>query len=179
MPVTSFPVVAGTTLAGTDLALPADLPAPWTLLVVRFREELDPLADQWVRVAERIAEGSGGQLAALELLFVGRRFRWFRSVIDARLSAQAESAAERARTLPLYLDRGRFRKQLGLKDENEVYVLLVSRSGRVAWRGEGGLTPDKVAEMEHVVGETLSPLAAGSAPPQSVAGGLSGTPGPA
>jgi hypothetical protein len=160
-----FPSVTGTALDGTEYALPADFSAPWNLLVVTFRDALDRLADKWVLVAERIAAGSDGRLAAYELPVVGRGFRPFRGIVNASISARVEAdAAERARTIPLYVGKG-FQKGLGLKDEDTVHVLLVSRRGRIAWRGEGILTPEKVAALERAVGESLSDRAPDEGPP--------------
>ena len=169
-----FPEVTGTTLDGVPLTFPADFHAEWNLLVLTFRDELDPLSDKWVRMAERIAEGASGRLAAYELPVVARQFRPFRAIVDANLGALAEDDRERARTVPLYVARDRFRKELGLKDPDTVHVLLVARDGRIAWRGEGVLTPGKVAELEEIVGQTLSALAADSSPPQQEAGRAEG-----
>jgi hypothetical protein len=160
-----FPAVTGTALDGTEFTLPADFGTPWNLLVVTFRDALDRLADQWVLVAERIAAGSDGRLAAYELPIVGRGFRPFKGLVNASIGARAEAnAAERARTIPLYVGKG-FPKQLGLKDVDTVHVLLVSKRGRIAWRSEGILTPGKVAALERAVGESLSDRAPDEGPP--------------
>jgi hypothetical protein len=167
-PSEQFPEVTGTALDGTEHALPADFSAPWNLLVVTFRDELDRLADQWVLAAERIAAGAGGRLAAYELPIVGRGFKPFRSVVNASIAARVEAGeAEKARTIPLYVGKG-FQKTLGLRDEDTVHVLLVGRDGRIAWRGEGILTPAKVAELENAVGQTLSDRTPDEGPPRPI-----------
>ena len=48
-----FPEVRATDLDGTELTLPADLPAPVVLIIVSFQDDLDPLADQWARLGHR------------------------------------------------------------------------------------------------------------------------------
>ncbi|HYG68426.1 MAG TPA: hypothetical protein VD838_12220, partial [Anaeromyxobacteraceae bacterium] len=162
-----FPEVTGAALDGTEYALPTDFQAPWNLLIVTFRDDLDRLADKWVLVAERIAANSGGALVAYELPVVGRGFRPFRSIVNASIGARADAdAAEKARTIPVYVGKG-FRKALGLKDEYTVHVLLVSQRGRIAWRGEGILTPEKVTELEKAVGESISDRAPDEGPPGS------------
>ena len=165
-----FPEVTGTALDGTEHTLPADFRAPWNLLVVTFRDDLDRLADKWVLVAEQIASNADGRLAAYELPLVGRGFRPFRSLVNASISSRVEAdAAEKARTIPLYVGKG-FAKKLGLRDEDTVHVLLVSQRGHIAWRGEGVLTPDKVAELEEAVGESLSDRAPDEGPPRQTPG---------
>ena len=164
-PADYFPEVTGTALDGAEYALPSELRAPWNLLIITFRDELDRLADKWVLVAEQIAAGSGGRLAAYELPIVGRGFKPLRSLVNASISARVDAdAAEKARTIPLYVGKS-FQRELGLKDEDTVHVLLVSQRGQIAWRSEGTLTPAKVAELERAVGETLSDRTADEGPP--------------
>jgi hypothetical protein len=155
-PPAAFPEVSGATLDGEPLVVPRDLRAEWNLLVVSFRDDLDALADRWVLLARRLAEGSGGRLDVYELPVVGKGWRVFRPLVHEAMRAQAEDADERARTVPLHLDRARFQKQLGVRDDGTVHAFLVARDGRIAWRGEGLLTPEQVAALERAVGETIS-----------------------
>ncbi len=165
-PATTFPEVTGTSLDGVEYTLPADFRAPWNLLVITFHDDLDRLSDKWVLLAERIAEGSGGRLDAYELPLVGKGFRAFKSIVNASIEMKNEAdAAEKARTIPLYLDRDKFRKELGLKNRDTVHVLLVSRDGHIAWRSEGAMTPDTIAGLERIVEEQLGERDAEAGPP--------------
>jgi len=155
-PPSRFPDVRGRTLEGQAVTIPADLHAEWNLLVVSFHDDQDPLADLWILLAHRLAEGSDGRLAAYELPVVGRSPRLLRPIITDTLRAQAEDADERARTLPIHEDRKAFRKLLGLRNDDTVNAYLVARDGRIRWRGRGALTPDLVAGLERAVGETLA-----------------------
>lgn len=169
-----FPAITGTALDGAEFVLPADFHAPWNLLVITFRDELDRLADKWVLAAEQMAAGSEGRLAAYELPVVGRGFKPFKSLVNARIGAKADAgAAEKARTIPIYVAKKGFRRELGLKGEDDVYVLLVSQRGRIAWRDEGLLTPEKVAALERAVGESLSARAPDEGPPMAGQDGMS------
>ena len=152
----AFPEVSGQTLDGTERTLPGDLTAPWTLLIVTFRDDLDPLADKWVMMGRRLAAGSDGRLDVFELPVVGKGWKVFRPLIHEAMKAQADDADEQARTMPVHQDRKRFRKRLGVRDDDTVHVFLVARDGRIAWHGEGLLTPETVSELERAVGETLS-----------------------
>jgi hypothetical protein len=148
-----FPDVVGKSLDGTTYTLPADFSAPLNLLILTFRDDLDRLADQWVLLAGRLSEGSDGQVAAYELPVIGKRFRLFKGIVNASIEASAQAdAPEKARTIPLYVDRDDFADGLGLKNRKTVHVLLVQKSGRILWRGEGLLTPDQIAEAEKAVG---------------------------
>jgi hypothetical protein len=147
------------------MTVPGGLQSEWNLLVVSFHDEQDPLADLWISLARRIATGSGGRLAAYELPVVGRSPKMLRPIISDTLRARAEDADERARTVPLHVDRKSFRKMLGLRNDDDVNVYLVARDGRIRWRGRGALTPDLVAGLERAVGETLATRGAAEGPP--------------
>ena len=74
-PATHFPLATGRTLDGDDVRFPQDLPGDATLLIVYFQDDLDPLADQWARLGERMAEPLDGRLAVVEAPIVGRTFK--------------------------------------------------------------------------------------------------------
>jgi hypothetical protein len=57
----------------------------------------------------------------------------------------------RERTITLYLDKDAFRGALQLATEEDIQALLLDRQGRVLWRAEGILTPDKAASLEAAV----------------------------
>jgi hypothetical protein len=130
---------------------PEDLKAEWNLLVVTFHESQDPLSDLWILLARRMAEESEGRLEAHEVRIAGRSPRVLRPVIEDTMRAQAEDADERERTFAVHVDRKEFRKQLGLRRDDGVYVFLVARDGRIRWRGQGALTPELVGGLERAL----------------------------
>ena len=153
-PPSHFPVVKGRRLDGTDVRFPDDLPADATLLIVSFRDELDPLSDQWARLGDRIAEGHDGRLAVVEVPVVNSKLKMLGGLATMGIRSQVETDAEQDRTVPIYVDVKAFRKQLQVK-AGDVYAFLVARDGRIAWRGEGDIDMDEVTELEAAVDETL------------------------
>ncbi len=153
-PPSHFPVVAGKRLDGTDVRFPDDLPADATLLIVSFQDELDPLSDQWARLGDRIAEGSDGRLAVVEVPVVNSKLKLLGGLATMGIRGQIETEEERTRTVPIYADVKSFRKALQVKT-GDVYPILVARDGRIAWRGEGDIDMDEVAELEAAVAEVL------------------------
>ncbi|CAN5608924.1 hypothetical protein BH23BAC4_BH23BAC4_09200 [soil metagenome] len=163
----TLPEVTGKRLDGSEMVLPNDLPAPWNLLVISFTGEQDRLSDQWIALAEGIAENAEGRLASFELPLIGKGFRVFEGLIRASLRWQADRTGEAERTVPLYVDRKDFSKALGIKDRKTVHALLVDNTGTVHWRGSGPLVPEMIAELERKVGESLSGGTRTSGPAQS------------
>lgn len=154
-PVTHFPVTKGRRLTGDDVRLPHDLPADATLLIVSFQDALDPLSDQWARLGDRLAAAHEGRFVVWETPILGKTFKHLGSLGTMGVRHQVESDEERDRTIPLFTDVKSFRKALRIKKDG-VYAYLVSRDGRIVWRGEGDIDMDEVAELEAAVGEVLS-----------------------
>ena len=154
-PPSHFPVVKGRRLDGTKVRFPHDLPADATLLIVSFQDALDPLADQWARLGDRLAEAHGGRFAVIETPVVSNKLRLLGDLATMGVRGQVESEAERERTVPLFADVKTFRKRLQVKTR-DVYPILVARDGRIAWRGDGDIDMEEVEALEAAVGEVLS-----------------------
>ena len=154
-PATHFPLATGRTLDGDDVRFPQDLPADATLLIVYFQDDLDPLADQWARLGERMAEPLDGRLAVVETPVVGRTFKLLGDLGTMGIRGQVDDEAEHARTVPLYVDTKVFRKTLSIKT-GDVYAFLLARDGRIAWRGEGAIDMDEIHELEAAVAGVLA-----------------------
>ena len=154
-PATHFPLATGRTLDGDDVRFPQDLPGDATLLIVYFQDDLDPLADQWARLGERMAEPLDGRLAVVETPVVGRTFKLLGDLGTIGIRGQVDDEAEHARTVPLYVDTKVFRKTLSIKT-GDVYAFLLARDGRIAWRGEGAIDMDEIHELEAAVAGVLA-----------------------
>lgn len=154
-PAAYFPRVRGKTLDDTDVAYPDDLPADATLLVVSFRDDMDPLADQWARLGDRIADVHGGRVATVETPVVNQKLKLLGGLATLGIRGQVEGETERDRTVPIFVDVKAFRKELGLKDSGDVYAFLVARDGRIAWRGDGEIDMDEVEALEAAVQDVL------------------------
>ena len=159
-PPSHFPVVQGRRLDGADVEFPRDLPADATLLIVSFRDELDPLSDQWARLGDRIADGHDGRLAIVEVPVVNSKLKMLGGLATMGIRGQVETEAEKERTVPIYVDVKAFRKALQVKAA-DVSAFLVARDGRIAWRGDGDIDMDEVTELEAAAADVLS----GPAPP--------------
>ena len=154
-PATHFPLVKGRRLDGTDVQFPQDLPADATLVVVLFQDALDPLADQWARLGDRLQDAHGDRFAVVEAPVSSKKMKLLGDFGTMGIRGQIESEEERARTVPLYADVKKLRKTLRLKS-GDVYAFLLRRDGGIAWRGEGDIDMDEVEALEAAVAEVLS-----------------------
>ena len=150
----TFPEVRAVTLDGDARTLPADLPAPLTLVVVLFKDDLDPLADQWARLGHSIEELYPGQFAVIETPVVGRGMKLLGDLATSGIRGQVDGEQEHARTFPIYVDKKPFRKALKLGSEGDVHAFLVQRAdGAILWAGEGAIDLGEVQALEAAVTE--------------------------
>ncbi len=150
---THFPEVEGTRPDGTRVRLPDDLPADATVIVVSFRDDLDAVADQWVRLADRVTAGYEGRVAVWETPILGRAAR----ALDALGSVirDDDEAPDAHRTVRLHTDAGDLRKALGLRRADTVVAYLVARDGRIVWTGEDAVDLTEIAALEAALAELL------------------------
>ena len=151
-----FPRVDGRNLEGERFTLPADFGGQVNVVLVAFKREQQHDVDTWMPLLNRIAQANTS-LRVYELPTLGRRYRLMRSFIDGGMRAGIPDRAVRAATVTLYIDKSPFRRALGLRDEDRIYVLLVDREGRVHWRTDGAFDAQAGAELESAVLRLASP----------------------
>ena len=140
-----FPKLTATNLAKETLSLPEDFAGDRNLLLIAFQREQQKNVDTWLSEMKRFE--SSPNFRYYELPTIDRLnflARWF---IDSGMRRGIPDRKARARTITLYLDKLAFRKALNLPDENQIYAVLVDRSGRVLWRAEGDFDEAKAGSL--------------------------------
>ena len=131
-----FPRVEGSNLEGRRFSLPSDFEGELNIALVAFRREQQADVDTWVPFLKSIAAKHAG-LKAYELPTLNRSYRMVRGFIDGGMARGIPAKATRETTITLYIDKAPFKKALGITAEDRIVTLLVSRDGRVLWRGDG------------------------------------------
>jgi len=139
-----FPAVTGRSLLGVELALPRDLPAERTLVVVAFQQWHQARVDRWIARAVAAGvpptpRGHTGPLAAavVELPVLATAWRPVRRFIDGGMTAGIGDPDVLARTITIYTDVGRFQRSLAIPGSADVHARVVARDGKVLARGAG------------------------------------------
>ena len=131
-----FPAVKASNLEGQQFSLPGDLKGDRNLVLIAFQREQQTQVDTWLKEMKRFQEADAG-FQYYELPTISRLnplTRWF---IDTGMRRGIPDKTARERTITLYLDKKPFTDALQLPTENNIYALLVDRSGTVLWRAEG------------------------------------------
>ena len=140
----AFPAVAGRTLLGANVVLPADFPADRTLAVVAFQRGQQSRVDRWIERAvaagvpptTRGATGSN-PVAVVEVPVLSTQWRPVRRFIDGGMTASIGDPDILARTVTVYTDVAAFQRLLAIPSSNDVHALVVDRDGAILARGCG------------------------------------------
>jgi len=137
-----FPTVSGSNLQRTKLTLPQDFEGERNLVLIAFQQWQQRQVDTWIPFARQLEEAYPA-VRYYELPTIRRLNTLARTFINEGMRAGIPDFVARERTITLYLDKKRFREALQLLGEDDIYVLLLDRQGRVLWRAEGAFAPDK------------------------------------
>jgi hypothetical protein len=137
-----FPTVSGSNLQRTRLTLPQDFQGERNLVLIAFQQWQQTQVDTWIPLARQLEE-TYPAMRYYELPTIQQLNPLARTFINEGMRAGIPGQVARERTITLYLDKKAFREALQLPGEDDIYVLLLDRQGRVLWRAEGAFTPDK------------------------------------
>jgi hypothetical protein len=163
-----FPRLAARDLGRREVILPAGLPGERNVVLIAFRRDQQRLVDSWVPwLEQRVA--TDPELRFVELPAIGLQWEPARRAIDGGIAAAIRDEAVRGRTLTVYTDLRRVTIPLAIGDRSAIWLSLVDRAGRVAWRASGGLDPVTAAALDTAL--ATPPESAASAPAQAAGPG--------
>ena len=137
-----FPVVTSANLSRRGFTLPADFEGDVNVLLIAFQRWHQRVVDTWIPFVRQL-EQAHDDVLYYELPVIQRMNVLGRTFINEGMRAGIPDPVARARTITLYVDKPAFRRALELPHEEDIYVLLVDREGRVLWRAEGAFAPEK------------------------------------
>lgn len=139
-----FPELPVRSLAGDDVVLPRDLPAPLTLVVCAFLQGQQRLVDEWIEWAvdagvapSPLGLDPNATSTVIELPLLGRRYRPARGFIDGAMAAGIRVPVVLARTFTAYTDVAAFCRATGIDTQATVTAMVVRRDGMMLARVAG------------------------------------------
>ena len=134
----------GRSLAGAEIALPTELPAPRTLALLAFQQRHQGCVDRWIARAETAGvPGSPLDLApaaatcVVEIPVLSTRWKVGRGFIDGGMAANIRIPRVLARTITVYTNVSAFQRLLGIPGSDEVQACVVTPAGEVLARVPG------------------------------------------
>lgn len=159
----TFPTVNGSNLLRQKLTLPRDFQGEYNLVFIPFQQWQQEEVDSWMALAAQLEE-QYSNLVFYELPTIRSMNAFSKFFINEGMRAGIPNPKTRQRTITLYLDKVDFRAELGLTDEDHIYVLVVDRQGNEFFRARG----PKSSEGETALRQALSQLNQGIQPAPTV-----------
>jgi hypothetical protein len=145
-----FPSVTGSNLQRRKLDLPEGFEGELNLVLIAFQQWQQRQVDTWIPFAKQLEEAHS-LLRYYELPTIQRLNALARTFINEGMRAGIPDPVARERTITLYVDKNAFKQALQLPREDDIYVLLLDRRGRVLWRAEGSFTQEKGESLRAAV----------------------------
>lgn len=145
-----FPPLQARNLNGRTLALPAAFAGARNIVLVAFRRAHQDLVDSWFPALEPLL-AAHPDLRAYEVPMLARGYTLARPFIDGGMAVAIPSSEVRERTLTVYTNVAKVSAALQIRSPETITILLVNRSGQIAWRSEGAYAAAKGAGLAHAL----------------------------
>jgi len=152
--VSTFPEVKGKNLEGKNLLLPQDFEGDMNLVFLAFQREQQLMVNTWLPTAD-LLENIYPELKYYELPTISRLNPFVRWFINTGMRSGIKDSKSRSKTITLYLDKGPFCKALGIPKEDNIYILVVEKQGKVIWRSEGPCDVEKAKNLSDFLKKSL------------------------
>ena len=148
-----FPNVAASSLERERFRFPESFGADVTLAIIGFWDWQQPALDGWTDAAKRLELQSPG-FEFFEMPVIQRSTDRVHRFIDKGMRDAISDRRAREKTVPVYVDKRAFMRSLGLPTDDEVYAVLVDRSGLILRVWTGSATPVARHQLEALVWAT-------------------------
>ena len=150
----TLPVLSGTTLTGDDFTFPDDFEHDLNLIVMGFKRRHQDAIHTWLKpfdtdTLNTLDIGFYEVPVIYEMEFIQRFF------LNNAMKFGVSSAAQRRRTITVFLDRSKFLKTMSMQEEN-IYALLVDRTGKILWMQPGVYDSSKMDTVKAIIAKQRS-----------------------
>jgi len=142
-----FPEVVGEDLLGNEILVPTQLREEFNILVVAFQRWHQRLVNTWVPFLNEIVE-KYPHTEFYELPTIREMNRLYRFFINSGMRSGIPSEETRGRTITLYIDKEAFDNALGIRNEDDIYIYLVKRTGQILWQATGQYTEESGESLD-------------------------------
>lgn len=139
-------------LTRAPVSLPAGLPSERTLALVTFNKNQRAQADSWI---DGMNLKTDTNISWVRIPVLGDPDTpEGRSEGEKRLLERYTAEAERARMLPMFIDKASFARATGLKSTEQAYAVVLNRDGEVLARVAGPFDADKAQLLRETLAVT-------------------------
>ncbi|MFP5230604.1 MAG: hypothetical protein ACLGXA_23550 [Acidobacteriota bacterium] len=147
----TFPSITSYNLNKQKVTLPSQAEGQIDLLLLSFRPEQQTDINSWLPAAQAL-QHLNFQFRYYQIPVAEKEnfvFRWWES--SSMRSDQTDPETWQW-IVPVWLDRKKFFRDLGIPNDKQVVALLIDRQGKILWRASGPMTADKRAALTNAAG---------------------------
>ncbi|MFY0609960.1 MAG: hypothetical protein JXQ99_00430 [Hyphomicrobiaceae bacterium] len=143
-----FPKIVTSDLNGRKLSFPKSLPGDRSLVLIAFKREQQADLDVWI---EKFGLKKADAPAWIEMPVVANYGSVWRAFLDNAMRSGIVTKEARARVFTVYTRPAEFREKLRFPTDAQVYVLVVSRSGKILARADGKFSDAKAGLLRRAL----------------------------
>jgi len=144
-----LPAHSTQSLNRTPISLPEGLPSDRTLALVTFNRDQRAQADSWI---EGLNLKNDASISWVRIPVLGEpNTPNARSDAETRLLGRYTADIERAKMLPMFMNREAFAHATGLKNTGQGYAVVFNRQGEVLARVEGPFDVNKAQSLRETL----------------------------
>ncbi len=144
-----LPAHSTQTLTRTPVTLPEGLPSDRTLALVTFSRAQRGQADSWV---DGLNLKNDTSISWVRIPVLGEPDGPnARSDAQTRLLGRYTADIERAKLMPMFMDKAAFARATGLKSTDQGYAIVFNRQGEVLARVEGPFEANKAQNLRETL----------------------------
>ena len=145
-----LPAHSTQSLNRTPISLPEGLPSDRTLALVTFHRDQRSQADSWI---EGLNLKNDASISWVRIPVLGEpNTPNAKSDAETRLLGRYTADIERAKMLPMFIDKAAFARAIGLKNTEQGYAVVFNRQGEVLARVEGPFDANKAQILRETLG---------------------------
>lgn len=145
-----LPAHSTQSLNRTPVSLPEGLPSDRTLALVTFHRDQRSQADSWI---EGLNLKNDASISWVRIPVLGEpNTPNAKSDAETRLLGRYTADIERAKMLPMFVDKAAFARATGLNNTEQSYAVVFNRQGEVLARVEGPFDANKAQTLRETLG---------------------------
>ncbi len=147
-----FPQTKGLNLEGDEFELPKDLKGNLKIVVVAFKRQQTEMLESWGPPLDDFNK-QNPQIEYYELPVLSTAYSPIRWWIDGGMKAGIVDSSARQRTITLYTNKQKFKRSLGIPNEDTIYVFLLDKEGSVLSQTNGSYSREKLDKLQATLTE--------------------------
>lgn len=147
-----FPDVIGKNLNGRTYGIPNDFDSEYNLVIIAFFQEQQVIVNTWIKYLDE-HEKKYPDFKYYELPTLSKSYIPMKFIITGGMRSGIPDEITRGRTITLFLNKKKFREELGIENEDTIYLYLVSREGKVFEKYSGSYDIRFIERLDGFLGE--------------------------